>query len=111
MSAASREASSRESLTPASRTYSNVMRRPFRAGKARHASMSSARGQRRLMGMIASRTSSVVALRETASFTGVSSPSRCITGTRPLVETVTWRCEKLGPSSESSTPSATRRFR
>ena len=61
--------------------------------------------------MSASRCASVVAFSETASFTGVSSPSRRITGTSPLVETVTWRCEKFGPSSASRRSfSATLRF-
>ena len=63
-------------------------------------------GQRLLIGMRASRCASVVALSETASFTWVSSPSRRIIGTSPLVETVTWRWEKLGPSSSSSSSSA-----
>ena len=102
----SRTASSSVSFTPPSSTYSKVMRRPFFMGKSRQAASRSPSGQRRLSGMSALRTSSVVAFSETASFTSVSSPKRRISGTIPAVETVTWRLEKLGPSSESRTSRA-----
>ena len=61
-----RSASASLSLTPPSMTYSNVTRRPWESGNRRAASSSAAMGQRLLIGMIRSRTSSVVALSEMA---------------------------------------------
>ena len=56
-------------------------------------------------GISCARCSSVVALRETASFTCVSSPKRTMFGTSPLVDTVMWRWLKFAPSSLRSSVS------
>ena len=61
-----RSASASLSFTPPSMTYSNVTRRPCESGNRRAASSSAAIGQRLLIGMIRSRTSSVVAFSEMA---------------------------------------------
>ena len=62
------------------------------------ASRRAAIGYLRLIGISQSRTSSVVALRLTASWTGDSWPRRSIAGTIPEVETVTRRAERSRPS-------------
>jgi len=103
----SRSASASLSLTPASSTYSNVTRRPCDSGKRRAASSSAAIGQRRLMGMIWSRTSSVVAFSEMARFgAGEMAASLSIPVTRPAVDTVMRRGENDAPQGCSSSASA-----
>ena len=98
-----RSASASLSFTPASSTYSKVMRRPCASGNLRAASSSTAMGQRRFTGMIRSRTSSVVAFSEMARFgAGERAPSFSIPGTMPTVETVIRRGETVLAEVKSS---------
>src|ERR1700686_895808 len=85
----SSRACSRESLTPASRTYSNVNRSRGRIGNSRAAFINSARFHFRLSGITSLRTASLDAFSEIASFgrTG-SSPKSLILGIIPAVDTV-----------------------
>ena len=63
-----RRASSMVSLTPASITYSNVIRLRFFSGKLRQAAINCAREYLRLIGTSSSRWASVVAWSEMARF-------------------------------------------
>lgn len=99
-SPASLSRSSSLSLIPSKRTYSKVICRPWRIGNDAQASRRSAIFQRRFTGISRSRTSSVVAFNEIASFTWLSSPRRLMLGTIPAVETVMCRWENSGPSGE-----------
>ena len=96
-------ASSIESLTPLSITYSNVIRRALDSpGYCRQAAKSFAIGCFRLMGTSSFRNSSRTACREMARATFSSSPVRAIPGTTPDVDNVTRRREKPRPSSSSA---------
>ena len=102
-----RRASSGESFTPSSITYSNVMRLRFLSGNRRQASRMAASGYLRFGGTSAVRCSSVVAWSETARF-GISGShaSRSRPGTIPTVESVTRRGEIARPCSACSIRSA-----
>jgi hypothetical protein len=103
----SRRTSSGPSLTPSSRTYSNVSRSPVVATKRSHAAKSAARGNRRLIGISRSRSSSVVALSDTASRgrTG-SSASRSMAGASPAVESVIRRGAMAKPAGSAKSRTA-----
>ena len=86
----SRRASSSESFTPASITYSNMMRRRFDNGNRLQASMISVSEYFFVGGTIARRCSSVAACSDTARFGMRSScASLSIIGTSPTVDSVT----------------------
>ena len=95
---ASRRASSGESLTPASSTYSNVMRLRFFSGNRLHASMISATPYFLLSGTSSPRCSSVGACSEIARFgiTG-SRASRSSAGSSPTVDSVMRRGDSAKP--------------
>ena len=83
-------ASTSESFTPASITYSNMIRRRFETGKRLHASRMSCIEYFFVGGTMARRVSSFEACSDTARF-GISSScaSLSIIGTRPTVDSVT----------------------
>ena len=83
-------ASCGESLTPASITYSNMMRRRLARGNRLQASITSCIEYFLFDGTIAARVSSVAACNDTARLGISSSPaSLSIIGTRPTVDSVT----------------------
>src|SRR6202140_4352943 len=85
-----RFASSSESLTPPSITYSNIKYSQLRNGYFRQTPSNAASGYFRLMGINASRCASLDAFSDIASFgRSLSDASRSIPGTIPLVEIVT----------------------
>ena len=67
------------------------------SGSARQVASSSATGYFFETGMMRRRTSWSIAVSDTARFTWVSASRRCISGSRPTVETVMRRCEKSTP--------------
>mmetsp|Transcript_917 Transcript_917/g.2191 ORF Transcript_917/g.2191 Transcript_917/m.2191 type:complete len:411 (+) Transcript_917:40-1272(+) len=102
-SSSRRRASSSVSLMPLSMRYSmrtcrRVEPAPSWLGKSDLSdAISSWIGYRRFTGTIQSRTSSVVACRETASCALLSRQKRSISGTRPTVETEILLCDMWSP--------------